>query len=162
MGIEEQHRRVLDLVGHLYDAALDDSLLPSLATRIATCFEAQSTVVALRRVPTGIGAFVTQTDNYSAKNVEAYNAHYWQTDVWAQRGADFGFGKIVASKDIVTDAELEHTEFHADWLREIGIFYLVGSVFAVSRDEIAILGIHRTRVSGGLETRLFGGVAGGG
>ncbi len=59
--------------------------------------------------------------------------------------------RIVASKDMNSDAELERTEFWQDWSRKVDQVYIVGAMFPVGDGEIGGLGIHRPRPSGPYE-----------
>lgn len=135
------------LIDAVYDAALDETLWPVLAARIAQAFASTSTGMAVqsqmparRRVE-----LLGFTANFDAAAIEDYRTHYWQRDIWAERGAKAGLGRVLASKDIISDAEFERTEYHFDWCRARDIYYVVGSVFPISGDEIGILGIHRPK-----------------
>jgi DNA-binding CsgD family transcriptional regulator len=82
-----------------------------------------------------------------------YTAYYWQRDVWANRAVELGMGCVFASKDLLSDASLERTEFYQDWVRKTETFYVVGSVFPTARDQVAVLGIHRERALGAYDER---------
>jgi DNA-binding CsgD family transcriptional regulator len=135
---------MLKLIEKVYEAALDDTLWPSLAPEIARTFESTSTAVITQDIKRGTVRQLTLTSNLDSQLWEQYRSYYHRYDVWVERGIKYGFSKVVASKDIVTDSELEGTEFY-DFLRKTETFYVVGSVFPVSNDEIGVLGIHRPR-----------------
>lgn len=56
-------RRLLDLIGHTYDAAQDEKLWPALAARMATAFDSNSGAVVVQGSPTGNPGILTFTEN---------------------------------------------------------------------------------------------------
>lgn len=144
----DQQARVLELIGRVYDAALDDKLWADIAPQTADTFGSTSTAVHLRNTRDDGANLLAMTQNYDGMALETYTSYYAQRDVWVQRAVAFGLSKVVASKDLISDAEFERTEICSDWAKPLGIFYLVGAVFPVSNDELGVLGIHRPRASG--------------
>ena len=49
--------------------------------------------------------------NLHASLWESYRTHYCKHDIWAQRGAAKGMSRVVTGHVIVTDADLQRTEF---------------------------------------------------
>ncbi|HEX4111110.1 MAG TPA: helix-turn-helix transcriptional regulator [Stellaceae bacterium] len=134
---------MLDLVGKVYDAALDERLWSSLAPRIAETFDAPSTALQLRDTRNGAVKLLGLTKNYDSSFLASYESYYAQRDVWVDRAVDVGLSTVVASKDLIEDREFERTEIYNDWCRHLDVFYLVGAVLPVTPDEIGIIGIHR-------------------
>jgi len=145
--------RMLDLIGIVYDAALDERLWASLAGRVASAFEASSMGLRLRSPRTGRGALLASTDNLLASNVHEYTTHYWRHDKWAIRGAELGMSRVVVSKELISDEELERSEWYCDWVRKGDIFYILGVVFPVGDGDSVGLGIHRARREGDFDKR---------
>jgi DNA-binding CsgD family transcriptional regulator len=144
--------RLLNLIGRTYDAALDEKLWAGLAPEIAGTFNASSVSLRLRNSRTGRAPLLACTDNMRVVNVQEYsNNHYWRLDKWANRAAEIGMSKVLISKDLVSDDELERSEWYWDWLRKADVFYIVGAVFPFGEDEIFSLGIHRPRRAGNFE-----------
>jgi DNA-binding CsgD family transcriptional regulator len=135
--------RVMNLVGQVYDAALDERLWPSLGSQIAAAFEASSTAIQTRLVHSGTTKILTRTANITEEMDRTYCEYYCKHDLWYHRAQRFGIGEIFTSNGLVSDNELAHSEFFADWLRHAEQFYIVGSLFAVSGTTQAALGIHR-------------------
>jgi PAS domain-containing protein len=133
---------LLDLIGQVYDAALDESLWAGLAEPITATFGSPSANV-FTTSPASI-VMLTRTANVDAVAKE-YEAYYYQRDLWVQRVLGHRLGTVVDSGDLIADVELENSEFYCDYLRRADMFYVLGSVFPVSNGEIGALGIHRPR-----------------
>ena len=129
---------ILDLIGRVYDAALDETLWPGLASQIAQTFNYPSTVVQLRSMQNGGVEPLTATANLGPDGLQAYVSHYGECDVWLQRAAATHATGVLASKDLITDQELERTEFYQDLLRTLEIFHVVGAAFPVENDALCV------------------------
>ncbi len=147
----DRSERILDLIGQTYDAALDRRLWPGLAPRIAETFGATSTAVHTRDRRHGTIDLLAMTQNFTPDLLSSYESYYAPRDVWVERALRVGPAKVVASKDLIEDRELERTEIYSDWFRHLDIFYVVGSVFPVGNDEIGVIGVHRPREAGTFE-----------
>lgn len=147
--MRDQRDRIFELVGEVYDAALDARLWSGLAPRIAQTFEATSLGLTVTAGPKA--HWVARTANIDDAAAAAYEAHFNQCDVWAQRAAHLGLSTVLASKDLISDQDFERTEFCNDYCRRVESFYVVGSVFPLIGDEIAVWGVHRPRDAGNFD-----------
>lgn len=145
--------RIGDLIGLVYDAALDENLWASLSDKVASAFNASSMGLRLRSPRTGRGSLLAGTDNLLASNVQEYTSHYWRHDKWAIRGAELGMSKVFISKELISDEELERSEWYCDWVRKGNIFYILGAVFPVGDGDSIGIGIHRARREGDFDKR---------
>nr|WP_298728520.1 helix-turn-helix transcriptional regulator [uncultured Steroidobacter sp.] len=136
------------LIAHLYDTALDDSLWPGTAARIARSFSSPSTVLKLH----GDGAWVNLiecTENLIVSEREqAWAEHWHRRDLWVERSLAHGMFKIITDEDLVTPEEQLHSGFYRDWLRHLGIYHMLGAVFPTTDGATGVLGIHRPREAG--------------
>ena len=149
--VAEDDRRLLDLIGHTYDAALDSSQWEGLAPRIARTFNSSSTALFILNTRDGSAPSLSTTANYTQQILDDYKAHYWQHDLWVNSAKQIAPARVCTSKDLVADKALERTEFCSDWLSKLDIFYIVGAFFPVSDGEFAIYGTHRPRSLGHYE-----------
>lgn len=133
------------LTGHLYDAALDETLWARLAPRIAACFQSPSATVSIQNRRLGSVRRLTQTANYTIDLIEAHRAHFHKCDVWAEGARTRALSTVFMSSELIPDAEFEGTEFFQDFARKLGIFYVVGSVSLIAGDDLCVFGIHRPR-----------------
>jgi DNA-binding CsgD family transcriptional regulator len=136
--------RLADLIGEVYDAALDPGLWTGMAPKIAAAFEAPSAGLVIGPA-LGSPYILSQTANITDKLSIEYEAHYHQHDVWAKKAMQVELSSVYLGEDLVLDAEFERSEYYQDWCSKTEAFYLVGSVIGVSSNEIAIFGVHRSR-----------------
>lgn len=124
-----------DLVGCIYDAALDPQLWPQTLERIAGAVGANAAGLMLtdpirqRLANVSVGVSPEATD--------AYNRYYWQVDPLAPFLARLPTGLIYTDRSIVPRSELERTELHNDWAQPHGV---EDSAFAVLLREGATIG----------------------
>lgn len=141
--------RVLELIGQVYDAALDGTLWIGLAEKIARTFGAMSLGLILQA---GDAAeFLSRTDNFNGWGETAYERHYHRHDVWARRAEQIGLSKVLASKDLIPNSEFDRTEFCNDFCRPIEIYHVAGALIPVAAEQVAIFAVHRPRGAGAFE-----------
>jgi DNA-binding CsgD family transcriptional regulator len=144
--------KVLDLIGQVYDTALDDRLWPTFAPEIAAVFDATSASVFTRNLRHGAVDLLSMTANFDSLALQSYASHYAQHDVWVARAGAIGPSKVFTSKDLVEDRTFELTEIYNDYCKPSGnIFYMVGSFVPIANDEIGVIGVHRPRALGPFE-----------
>lgn len=140
--------RLSALISHFYDAAIDSTLWPGTASRIADAFDSISTVVKLH----GNGAQVSLlqcTDNLMVSEREqAWAAEWHRRDLWVERSVAWGMSRVITDEDLVTREEQLHSGFYQEWLRHLGIYHMLGAVFPAGDGAIGVLGIHRARSAG--------------
>jgi len=134
-------RRLSDLVGHLYDAALDDTLWAGTADRIAGALGSTSAVVKLHGVDQQVRLLETTT-NLTAPD-PAWAEAWHSRDLWVQRSVGVGLSEIVTSDQLVTAEEVRRSDFYQEWLPTLDIHHMVGAVFAAEGGAIGVLGVHR-------------------
>lgn len=132
------------LIGKLYEAALDDTAWRALCGDIAAAFGAASSAVVVLPAHSK-KHFLGRSANFSDTIIASYEEHYWQCDIWAIRATQTGLARVFTSADMISEREFERTEFYADFCRQLGVFYVIGSVFPVADGELGLLGIHRER-----------------
>jgi DNA-binding CsgD family transcriptional regulator len=136
-----------ELIAHLYDAAIDETLWPGTATCIAKHFGSISTVVKLHD-DTQVN-LLECTDNLMVSEREASWAETWhRDDLWVQRSVAYGMSRVITDEDLVTPEEQAASGFYQEWLHHLGIYHMVGAVFPGVGNKIGVLGIHRPREGG--------------
>jgi DNA-binding CsgD family transcriptional regulator/PAS domain-containing protein len=113
-----------DLIGAIYDAAMDDALWTQAINRIMEHVGAHES--ALFSVHMGLGDYVPLLLNQSSPEDvwNLYWAYYWQRDVWAQRIQATGQvreGGIVHGDRLIERREFRRTEIHADYAKPNGV-----------------------------------------
>jgi DNA-binding CsgD family transcriptional regulator/PAS domain-containing protein len=145
---ERQLEELLGLVEKVYAAAIDETAWPGMAGQIASVFRSTSTNLLVPVRGSHSPQSLCVTENIDAASRLAYSSYYSARDVWVDRAIGHGMPAVVASKDLVEDAEFSETEFYRDWCRHLDVFYVMGSVFRTGADELSVLGIHRPKSAG--------------
>ncbi len=153
MVVNVDNNRLVDLIGRVYDAALDETLWSGLAVDLAQGFNSSSIAVRIRNSRNGDAPLLACTANMvlPAAVAAEYRVHHWRHDIWANRAAELGLSKVFTSKNLISDDALERTGFYQDWLRKFEVFYIVGSVFRTGPEETCSVGFHRPRARGAYE-----------
>lgn len=135
--------RLFDLIGQIYDAALDENLWAAMSPAIAAAFDAPSTALQLRDTQTGAVTLLSLTENYDAKSMASYEAHFGEKDPWVLGAQRFAMSTVITTQDLMDPKELLNSEFYHDWCRPLGLFNLVGALLPVDDGQFAALGIIR-------------------
>jgi DNA-binding CsgD family transcriptional regulator/PAS domain-containing protein len=132
------------LIGQLYDAAVDSTLWVGMAPTIAAAFDANSAVLKLHD---GANVQLLEcTDNLQVPPArQDWASHWHQNDLWVDRAVSRSVETIFTDRDLVTPQEQRESGFYQEWLRELDIFHVVGTLFPVGGGALGVLGIHRPR-----------------
>lgn len=136
-------RRFSDIVGRLYDAALDDRLWAGTADRIAGALGANSAVMKLHGSDSRVQLLERTTNLVIPDQRQDWADHWHSRDLWVQRSVAYGLSRIVTSDDLVTVAEQRNSGFYQEWLPELDIHHMIGAVFATEGGAVGVLGVHR-------------------
>lgn len=125
---------VLDLVGRIYDAAIDPARWPDFLEAFARAVGAHGTLIYTHNVETaqastgadskGINAAV----NFDPEFLRSLEAHYNAVNVWAQNEEILTPGRPVTGSMLYPVRELPKTEFYNDWLRPQDAFHAFGGI----------------------------------
>ncbi|MGK5023215.1 helix-turn-helix transcriptional regulator [Janthinobacterium sp. RB2R34] len=135
------------LIGRLYDAALDETLWRALCTDMMAAFGDASDVVIMLNRHHSL-RLVCDSPHVNDEALRAYEAYYWQHDIWIKLARKLGVGHIHSSAEHIGARELEGTEFYADFCRPIDLYHVIGGALPLSTGETALLGVHRQRSQG--------------
>ncbi|MCB8884131.1 helix-turn-helix transcriptional regulator [Acidisoma cellulosilytica] len=132
-----------DLIGHLYDAAIDPSLWKGMASRIAQVFNSTSTIVKFHGADGAI-ELLEATENMRLSEQKREWEDYWhRNDLWVDRAVAYGMDQIVTADMLVTPEEQRSSGFYRECLAEYDIFHVVGAAFTAGEGRVGVLGIHR-------------------
>jgi len=139
-----------DVIGGIYDAALEPARWPDALGRMAAHAEAESAaaiVVDLSGAAVGFMA-VAGAD---PRALDDYAARYARIDPWTAFLGSRPAGRAIASQTVMDDAAFERTEFYNDFLRRYGLFHAMGG-FVVRSGSLAFLtGVLRSRARGSFQ-----------
>lgn len=144
------HEPPLDLVGGIYEAALQPSLWEDVLESVQRHLGGTCSVLFHRDL-TVKGATLEVVRGLDASRMPAYHEYY------ITRDPNFGYrrnktvGTVTASHQIISDAEYEECEYYRDFLRHHGVFYSAGALLARERQGVANFGVLRPRELGPYE-----------
>ena len=143
LGERMELREFSGLVERLYEAALNPEGWRAMAIDLARAFDSPSCIIQLRDLAAHQTIILSNTDNFSAKAVADYEAHYHATDVYVDGAMRIGTGVPLIGSQVVDDNILLHSEYYADWCKSVGNFHLAGGMMAIDDSAVAGIGIHR-------------------
>ncbi|WP_322013117.1 LuxR family transcriptional regulator [Paraburkholderia sp. J12] len=134
------------LIGQLYDASLDSAQWAGMASTIAAAFDGNSAVVKLHN---GVNVQLLEcTDNLQVSQArEDWATHWHQNDLWVDRAVARSVETVFTDRDLVTPREQRESGFYQEWLRELDIYHVVGTLFPVGDGVLGVLGIHRPKAA---------------
>ena len=131
------------LIGRLYDAALDARLWKGVSALTADAMNATSGVVKLH-ASDDLVQLMDVTANFEVSgNRQGWVEHWHANDLWVERAAMAGPGQIITSQQLVSEDEQRRSGFYQEWLRELAIFHMVGTVFQAGAGRLGVFGVHR-------------------
>lgn len=125
--------KVGQLIGSIYDAALDSTRWAAFMESLASLLNANFGIFWLHDFGNRSVSLATDGVNVSATfgsdSIVARftNPYFVQRNVWLQNASQLAEGSITVSSLLYPDSLLKRTEFYGDFLRESDIFYAVGS-----------------------------------
>lgn len=123
---------VQELVGQIYEAALDPSRWPDFLRAFSRTVQGQGTLIFSHNVETfevtmeGDATSPTATVGFAPEFVTSLGEHYNSVNVWAQNEALLKPGHAVTGSMLFPARELPTTEWYNDWLRPQDLFHAIG------------------------------------
>jgi DNA-binding CsgD family transcriptional regulator/PAS domain-containing protein len=108
---------VLELVGQIYEAAVEPEIWPSVLARLASETESENLLLSLQfpcESDTGRNIFARPADPEFIKSLQE---HYWNLDPWRPYNLGRCTGEVELGRIVLSHAELVKTEFYNDWMR---------------------------------------------
>lgn len=140
----DDHSRRLEIVGSIYDAALDARVWPTALKRLAD-FVGGTSATLLYGDPASGAAAIWATTPFDDGDVAAYNQHYFLTDVRLHAALRAPVGTIVTNSSALSHQNFVRTEFYSDFLSRLDLLDILGTVLLRDEGAFASLGIHRPR-----------------
>ncbi|WP_157216350.1 helix-turn-helix transcriptional regulator [Flavisphingomonas formosensis] len=136
---------LVDLIGHLYDAAVNAELWSGMAGRIAHAFESTSAVIKFQDAVSTV-QLLEHTDNMEvADHLQGWAQDWHLRDLWVHRSVAYGLDRIVTDEMLVTLDEQRKSGFYGEFLKHFDIHHMLGAVFPTGEEAIGVLGIHRPK-----------------
>ena len=135
------------LIARLYDAALDDALWPQLCRDLADAFGGASETILILQNDSG-AQLLNPAGHFGKEATSAYEAYYWQHDIWAKLAYRLGVGQVHDCAEHIRPRDFERTEFYADFCRPHDLYHVICAILPMAPGESAQLGVHRQRTQG--------------
>jgi DNA-binding CsgD family transcriptional regulator/PAS domain-containing protein len=135
------------LIAQIYDAATEPALwLPFIRT-VAHAAEARTGVIYQSDLRAGTARMICAHELDPSRQPE-YERYYNALDPFQPRALRASTPRVSSTHKLISDSELERTEFYCDFLRPQSIFYATGGVVAHENGMAAIFGVQRDRGDG--------------
>jgi DNA-binding CsgD family transcriptional regulator/PAS domain-containing protein len=121
-----------ELVGRIYDAAVDPDLWPAFLESFSDVFRSRGTLLFLldlndwRTLCTSDNPSFVRHVRFDPEYIDSLNRYYQSVNVWFDGAEQFPEGVPVTSSLLYPDADLPKTEWYNDWLQPQGYFYSLG------------------------------------
>jgi DNA-binding CsgD family transcriptional regulator/PAS domain-containing protein len=145
--IRQEHPLPADLVGSIYEAALEPQLWGEVLRQLQQYLSATTSVLYLRDLEVQEAPFVA-AQGVEPGLIKTYHDYYIHQDPNFAFRIDKPEGTVTASHLIVPEAEWEESEYYRDFMRHFDAFYTAGAVVTREPNRIATFGIQRPRSGG--------------
>lgn len=139
-----RERHVLNLIGNIYDAALDSSRWPSVLQELVRLSYSNTGNLVEISLATGATRPLGAVD-MPAKGFSDYETYYWQQDIWTPKPGTFEVGRAYSSQHTIADEVLIRSGFYHDWMKPLRLFYGMGGIPLAEGSKMLLVGVHRPR-----------------
>jgi DNA-binding CsgD family transcriptional regulator len=140
-------QQVLDLIGQIYDAALDPIHWRDVLHELTRLTQSRTGNLTEIDLATGVTRPLAAVD-IPPNGFADYEAYYWTKDVWTPKPGTIGVGVASSSQQLIADRVLSRSEFYHDWMKPLGFFYAIGGIPLLEGNRMFILGVHRPKSNG--------------
>jgi DNA-binding CsgD family transcriptional regulator len=144
------HAGLSDLLGRIYEAALDPTAWEAFLLASLPCMSAISAnfLMVDRRSPVSL---VGATVGADAATQKAYDSYFADRNVLVQAAAGRGLihsGSIVVGDEVLPRADFERSEYYQDFLRERDFFTIIGGATYQTESRAGLISFQRPRAAG--------------
>ena len=137
-----REQQVLDLIGNIYDAALDASRWPSVLQDLVRLTRSNTGNLAEVDLTNGATTPIAAID-MPRKGFSDYETYYWQQDIWTPKPGTFELGRAYSSQHTINDHVLLRSGFYHDWMKPLRLFYGMGGIPLLDGKKMLLIGVHR-------------------
>jgi len=135
---------ILELVGLIYDAAVDAARWPAFLERLAQLLKGDATKLWMQDVRTHQQGDLTPPPGLDPHYQRLYDEHYATRNVFLQRGASLlQTGTVWPSQRLCPDHDARRSEFFNEWVAPQGLGYGLLGVLFREASVTAMLGVMR-------------------
>jgi DNA-binding CsgD family transcriptional regulator len=135
-----------ELVGNIYDAAMDTALWPAFMKRLTLAVNAQSGLLRVQDLESNdIGTYITL--GLDPEFQQRYKEHYVYGDPLMSAIAKLSTGTVMQTSNLMPTS-FRNTEFFNDYARPQGMDHTAGSILVKNQSRVAVIGLHRPEQAG--------------
>jgi DNA-binding CsgD family transcriptional regulator len=132
---------LLELIGKIYDAAVDQSRWPQFLEHLAEVIDGHAVNLSHTPLPDGEASMMSVV-RLDPEATRQYHDYFREVDPWIKRGiagGQFRTGIVGLGRELLTDGDYSRTEFHADFGRKFGIRGGLSAVIRADKEVLALL-----------------------
>lgn len=141
-----------DLIGRIYDAALDPALWPDVLWRSAGFVDAQAAGLLSKGLVSGAGSVHYQV-GVDDRFIRLYESEFFRFDPMAPLVL-FDVGEVTARLDYIPDDEFYEGRFHREWAAPQGWIDAANAVIEKSAAIFSILSFLRSNEAGRVDDEM--------
>ena len=145
--MSRQEAAAVDVVGGIYEAALEPAKWPCALSQVATHLDATSAaaiVIDVEQDEVGFAAVA----GMDPRALQDYTDYYVGVDPWNAYLGAHESGRPYVSQAVMDDRAFERTEFCRDFLRQYDIFHAMGGFAVRSGAMVFLCGVQRPKPRG--------------
>jgi DNA-binding CsgD family transcriptional regulator len=151
--------RILELVGGIYEAALDPSRLATMGEAVQRALDIESSIHFVSEKNTGrMMRLLSVSENFDTAAQRDYADYYHERNEWFKRAVHREPPYVARGEELIDYRDFERTEFCADWCKRVGIYHMIGCVYSIADGIVGGSGVHKTKRQGAFtdaEKRLY-------
>jgi DNA-binding CsgD family transcriptional regulator/PAS domain-containing protein len=146
--------RLSELIGDIYDTALDESLWPDVLEKIAQFAGGPNAALWSKDASSETGDFA-HFRGFDPGYVQAYFDEYMKLDPASALYFHADIGEPIAQADAIPHGEFLETRFYKEWARPQGLIDCVNVALDKSGAGLAMFGVSRHRRDGVADDEMF-------
>lgn len=141
--------KLFDLIGNIYQSALDPGEIPLIARLVQEAMDTESSIHFVSEKRTGkMVHLLSASPNFDVPARRDYALYYHDRNEWFQRAVQLEAPCLMRGEELVDYHEFERTEFCADWCSRVGIYHMIGCTYTIAEGLVGGSGVHKTRKQG--------------
>ncbi len=143
------HQSDLDLVGQIYEAALEPELWPEFVSDFALRIKANAGVLSFHNVEEMELSFI-KSYGRDEKKIERYREYFININPYLAIVKELPF-TIFTSQKLIDEEKLIKSEYYNDWLLPQDIHYHAGAIIFRDEARLAMIDMQRPKETGPFE-----------
>lgn len=135
------------LLESLYDGAMNPEQWPRFLSQLASMFKTGTATLRITDIEKPL-VYTSFTQGFDAEANRRYVEETVETDPFRDALSSAPLGQTLASHELISDRDFEHSVHYQAVFRANGNFYAMGAQFERHASQAAHIGVHRPRGAG--------------